>query len=293
MTSNLIGVSAALGSTISWAFGAFLFKKLGEKADSTDMTLVKTTISFFILWSISLIFGYNFSLNNQDLIFIAISGILGIAVGDSLFFAALKNLSPVVVSIILLAGPDVLNGILGVLVLKEFPSTLEWLGVILILTGLFTYIFPVKKEDNDAKTTIKGLFFAFLSLLATSASVVFIKPILIHSNTLVVTMYRMFFSSLFLLFFLLFFKKKMSSPFFNLKYGIKFTSVVFIITIGGFWLSLVAMKNCDIVLASSIMTLEPLLIFIYMVIFCQYKASIREYLALFTALSGVLLIALQ
>lgn len=293
MTGNLIGVSAALGSTISWALGAFLFKQLGKNADSTDMTLVKTFISFFILWTIALIFGYSFSLSNHDLLFIGISGILGIAIGDSLFFAALKNLSPVVVSIILLAGPDILNGILGVLVLKEFPSWIEWLGVVLILTGLFTYIFPVKKEEDDAKTTFKGLVYAFLSLLATSVSVVFIKPILLHSSTLVVTMYRMFFSSVFLLLFLLFFKKKLSSPFYNLKYGLKFTSVVFIITIGGFWLSLVAMKNCDIVLASSIMTLEPLLIFLYMVLFCHYRASFKEYIALFTALSGVLLIALQ
>lgn len=293
MTSNIIGVSAALGSTISWALGAFFFKQLGEKVDSTDMTLVKTTLSFFILWFIALILGYSFSLNNNDLIFVAISGILGIAVGDSLFFAALKNLSPVVVSIILLAGPDILNGILGVTVLKEYPSWIEWFGVILILTGLFTYIFPVKKEEGDAKTTIKGLIYALLSLLAMSCSIVFIKPVLLHSSTLIVTMYRMFFSSVCLLLFLLFFKKKISPPFLDFKYGIKFTSVVFLITIGGFWLSLVAMKNCDIVLASSVMTLEPLLIFIYMVVFCHYKAAAKEFIALLTALIGVLLIALQ
>src|SRR5207248_901079 len=93
MDSKTIGIIAALGSAFSWALGAVVFKKLGDQLSSPAMTLVKSFISAALLGLVLLVIGYT-SLNASALGLLILSGVLGIALGDTLFFAALKELTP-------------------------------------------------------------------------------------------------------------------------------------------------------------------------------------------------------
>lgn len=289
--SGLSGIFAALGSAVSWALGAVLFKKLGEKTPSIAMTAIKALSSAVMLLMLILIARINFFINIHDLIILSLSGVLGIAIGDSFFFASLKRLSPVVLSIILFAIPNIFYGTFGFIILKEMPSLQVWFGILLILTGLACILFPLKiKNTNEPKTTVIGVLFAIASILCTSISMVFIKPILQNTNSLVVTMYRALFGGLSLLLYGIIFKRNSTwmQPFLNKGYSLKFIGAVFIVTFGGFWLSLVAIKNCDVVLASTLMGLEPLFILLFIILFRKYKAELREYIGIFLALSGII-----
>src|ERR1044071_3358577 len=93
MDSNSIGILAALGSAASWALGAVLFKQVGEKLSSPAMTLVKSFISAALLGLVLLVIGYT-KVPPNALGLLVLSGVLGIAIGDTLFFAALKELTP-------------------------------------------------------------------------------------------------------------------------------------------------------------------------------------------------------
>src|SRR5437016_9169401 len=93
MDSKTIGILAALGSAASWALGAVLFKKLGDQLSSPAMTLVKSFISAALLGLALLAIGFT-NLSAHALLWLVVSGVLGIALGDTLFFAALKELTP-------------------------------------------------------------------------------------------------------------------------------------------------------------------------------------------------------
>ena len=64
-----------------------------------------------------------------------------------------------------------------------------------------------------------------------------------------------------------------------------------LIAIGGFWLSIVAFKNINLITASTLMTLEPLFILLIMMIFFNYKPLQKEVIGITITVAGILLIS--
>src|SRR5882672_4101026 len=87
MTTPAIGIAAALGSAGSWALGAILFKRIGESMSPLAMTLVKSAVSVVFLGIALLFLGFS-NVTPQNLWLMIASGLVGIAIGDTLFFAA-------------------------------------------------------------------------------------------------------------------------------------------------------------------------------------------------------------
>lgn len=292
--SSHIGIWAALGSTASWALCAVLFKKLGERLDPIGMTMVKALLSVLFLLPFIIILYGNLLLPWKDLALLAVSGCIGIALGDSFFFASLGRLSPLALAILLLAGPDVFAGVLGLVCLGEMPSWQVWSGIILIMVGMGGLLFPLPADQDgcSSKTTIYGLVFGVLALICTAASMVIIKPVLVRIPSMEATMFRMFFGGVLLLGYgILTGKlKAWSQPFRTGDYRWGFAGTVAIVTFGGFWLSLAAVKFLDLVVASALMSLEPLFVLPFMIIFGKHKPTLKEIFCMFSAVAGVLVI---
>ena len=288
-----IGITAAVISTASWATCTLILKKLGEKLDPIGMTAVKSVLSVIFLTVFMLVFGYQFLIPQEFLVPIAISGIIGITLGDSLFFASLSKLSPFLIAIILFAGPDIFSGLFGFFMLKEMPTISEWIAIFLILIGLACFIFPIEKNNEDkTKTTISGIILALLSLICTAYSMAIIKPVLVNISAVTATMYRMLFSGLSLIV-LGFISRKIfvwQDAMKDKNYNLKFSATIFLATFGGFFLSLLAVKHCELIIASSIMSLEPLFILIFMIVFCKYKPKVKELGGIIASLSGLLIL---
>ncbi len=292
MNNSIFGISIALISTLSWALCTVVLKKLGERLDPIGMTTIKAILASILLCLIIFLTGETYNIGTDKIITIAISGILGIAIGDSLFFASLNRLSPLILSIILFVGPDLFSGLFGFIFLKEMPSILSWVGIFCILTGLSFFIFPIKKENLESKTQITGIVFALLSLVCTAYSMVIIKPVLTDIPIITATMYRMLFSSVILLLFGFFTRKIFiwKQNLNNRNYNIKLAGTLSLATIGGFWLSLMSIKYCKLIIASALMSLEPFFILIFTILFFKYIPKRNEIIGLITIILGILFI---
>lgn len=295
MDNLSIGIISAILSTLSWALCSVMFKKLGEKLDAVGMTCAKASISCLILFLILFMSGTSLYVPLNSLFKIFLSGVLGIALGDSLFFAALERLSPVTLSIILFVSPIIFSGIFGFIFLNEVPSLIAILGIFFILFGLSFLIFPIKKKDNSAKTKISGILLALLSLICTTYSIVLIKPLLLNMSTMTATMYRMLFSAIVIMIYGLISKKIFiwKNILSDINYLSKFSAVVLVATIGGFWLSLLSMKYCKIVIASSLMSIEPLFILFFMILFYKYTPKIKEYFGILITVLGIIILCVR
>ena len=293
MDKTIIGIILALASTASWAVCTLVLKKLGEMLDPIGMTTVKAILGVVFLCLLILVTGTNIVLPYEALLPVILSSLLGIAIGDSLFFASLNKLSPLVLSLILFVGPDIFSGAFGIIFLGENPSILAWVGIVVVLIGLGFFIFPIKEDAQEAKTSIIGVIWAILSLMCTAYSMVLIKPVLIENSTLTVTMYRMLISAIVLLVFSIVSKKIFSwkNVLQDRSYNLKFAGTVAIATYGGFWLSLSAIKYCDLVVAGTLMSLEPLFILLFMVIFSKYVPLKKEKIGVFLTVLGIILIS--
>ena len=265
-----IGIIAALGSAASWAIGAFLFKKLGESLSPLAMTLIKGILSLIVLGAAVACTGVQ-SMDASAMGLLALSGLLGIALGDTLFFAALRLIQPHTLLVLGVLG-QVLTVAMAVVFLGEFPGWATWLGVALILVGVAAVIeSSIASEERAVR--MRGIGWGLLFVVCMSTSTIFAKPALDRlpndlATLLLATIVRMGTGTLGLLAFGLVTRSLGSwiVPFHDRRLFVSFFLAVCVITFGGFWLSLVALKYADVIIANALLSTEPVMALILGVI---------------------------
>lgn len=132
----LSGVLAALAGALCWTLASSLWRRLPTALSASQLNLLKNGLAllsllpFFgasalaALWS-----------NPWAFWLLVASGVLGIAIGDSLFFAALRRIGTRR-TLTLDAGGPAVTALLGMAALAERPSLLQWLGIALITAAL-------------------------------------------------------------------------------------------------------------------------------------------------------------
>lgn len=104
-------------------------------------------------------------LDQRDWMKFFLYGLLFITITQGAMFGGLLYLPAVTVSLWLNFTPLVV-AVLAIFLLKEFPSLLQWIGIILFIGGIFTYFFPVALSGNQET----GLIIMTLGVFANSAS---------------------------------------------------------------------------------------------------------------------------
>lgn len=183
MAVENFGEVFALVCAIMWASAVVLYKHVGESMSANTLNLVKNIIGLALLLPTALMFeGINFPLlrNSEWLILIA-SGYLGIAVADTWYLQALRNLGAGRTAIIAsLYSPFVV--ILSIVFLHERLALWQWLGFVMVLTGILVVVYQRNYQSVDRAALIKGILLAAGSVFLTAAGVVAMKPILSNSG---------------------------------------------------------------------------------------------------------------
>lgn len=283
----MIGVIAALGSAISWSVGALLFTRLGESLSSFAMTLVKGGISVLLLGIPALLLGGFSDMDAYEYYYLAISGVLGIAISDTFFFSALKEVGARAVVLLTTSG-QIFTLLLAVVLLKERLPIDGWISIALIILGIAIGILP--SSSPQRKTSLKGIVFGFISVLSMSISVILMKKGLEGTPTLYATFIRMLAgtSGMFLTGIITFRLKKWVMPFRNTTLILQFAIAVCVITFGGFWLAIVAFKYTSVAIANSLISMEPIFIIPLSAIFLKEKITFQAVIGAAMAVTGVI-----
>lgn len=287
-----IGIAAALGSAASWALGSILFKQLGERISPLALTLSKGVVSVGLLGIATLLVGYE-EIGQQPLLLLIVSGVLGIALGDSFFFEALQNLSPHVLVVLLMLG-QVVTVILAVLFLQEMPAPIVWFGIGLVVLGISIVLFS-KLTGESNKSNLRGVVFGLLSVLCMSVSIIIAKKALDSVSTIQATFIRMLAGTLGMFLFGLSTQRlaRWIVPFKDTKLIGFFLFSVCVVTFGGFWLSLVGVKYVDVAIANTLNSTEPLFVIPLAAIFLKEPISLKEIVGTLIATAGIALICLN
>ena len=287
MKPELIGAIAALASAASWAGGAILFKRAGETLSPLAMTLVKALLSV-ILFAIPLAY-YGFErMTPQVLSMLVVSGILGIAVADSLFFAALQYLGARDIVLLLCLG-QVFTVFLAVLLPRERPELWQWVGIALVIAGVTAALYS---PDTGAAThRTRGLILGLLSAAFMSYSLIVAKPALESVSGLQGAMIRMASGGLGILILGLGRGQVRNwvVSFGDLKSLKFFLAGTLVVAYGGFWLSLVAIKNGEVSINSTLISTEPMFALPLAAIFLKERVTRRALIGTVLAFVGVVL----
>ena len=286
-----IGIAAALLSAASWAFGTLMFDRLGKYMAPAAITFVKGSISLLLMVVIMACTGGFSPLSWQSYVLLAISGIVGIAIGDTLFFKSLSDLGAKTQVLFFLLG-QIMTMLLSFLLLDERLTLLQYVGAFILLAGVVIVTWG-KQEGHPNKG--RGICFGLLSILCFSMSSIVLKYSVAEIDAVPATFYRMLFGTVGILFVGVTSRNLRSwvAPLRQTKVLGAFMLNVVVITLGGFLLSTVAIKNISVSLASVLSTTEPIFVLLFAALIWSDKATRRELLGAAVTIGGLLIIMLH
>ncbi len=174
-----LGETLSLACAVCWAIGVVLFKHSGESLSANNLNFFKNCVAtLFIIPTTLLVEGFAIpSLSAAEWLVIVVSGYFGIAIADYWYFQALRIIGAGRTAIVAsLYSPFVI--LLSIFYLNESLALWQWLGFILVLTGILIVVYQKNYQAIDQKQLYRGVLYAAASVFLTAMGVVMVKPVL-------------------------------------------------------------------------------------------------------------------
>jgi drug/metabolite transporter (DMT)-like permease len=162
----LIGALAALAAALCWTLASSVWRRLPTSLSGAELNLLKNWLALAML--LPLVLGRPWPEAQGPLLLLALSGVLGIALGDSLYFAALRRLGTRRTLTIDAGGPAVAS-VGGMVWLAEVPEPLHWFGLGLITLALLLVAVQRSGDAFAGRRQLQGVVLALGALFCGSA----------------------------------------------------------------------------------------------------------------------------
>ena len=162
----LIGALAALAAAFCWTVASSLWRRLPTSLSAAELNLLKNLLAVAVL--LPLVLGRGGFGDPGSLLLLALSGVVGIAAGDSFYFAALRRLGTRRTLTIDAGGPAV-AAVGGALWLAELPEAGQWLGLALITAALLLVAWQRPAVGGAGRRELQGVLLALAALLCGSS----------------------------------------------------------------------------------------------------------------------------
>lgn len=156
MISETIGQLAALLAASFWAVATVLYHRAGSHFSPLQMNLVKGVIATPLLLIVSLLLGNSLTLTS-GLWLLALSGVIGITIGDSCHFAALRRLGPWHAMLLEYLAPP-LAAFMAWVFLADGLTAIEVAGAVITLSGVLVVV-TEKAPDKQPALSLTGILF--------------------------------------------------------------------------------------------------------------------------------------
>lgn len=145
----VLGELAALGTSLCWSGGTILFSIAGRLIGSYNVNKLRILVAAVFLTIILLLrFGTVFptGLSQHVVVYLALSGIVGLSIGDTFYFRCLVILGPRQGSLMMSLAP-LMTAFLAFLFIGERLSLMAIAGIIVTLAGV-SWVTTDKKNDS-------------------------------------------------------------------------------------------------------------------------------------------------
>jgi drug/metabolite transporter (DMT)-like permease len=179
MTADHLGQMYALLTAITWGAAVVLFKRSGDRVPPLALNLFKNLIGILLLFA-TIAFEADAlaawsSLSTRDLYILAASGILGIAIADTVFFAALNLCGVGIIAIVdCVYSPFVL--LFSVVLLGETLNWPHFVGGALVISAIVVASGHPPPPDRSRAQIVGGMFLGAGALAMMALGIVWAKP---------------------------------------------------------------------------------------------------------------------
>lgn len=177
------GEIAALSAALIWAIASFIYLKLGRQMSPLILNGTKSVIAIGLLFLTLWVLQDNPSaLTRQALIFLLLSGAIGIGIGDTAFFGTINNLGPRRALLMESLAPP-LAALVAVFFLQETLSAIAWLGIFLTVGGVTWVILEQEPTTKMRSPHLwRGIGLGFVAALSQASGAVLSRAALVESD---------------------------------------------------------------------------------------------------------------
>lgn len=187
-----IGEILALTSGVAWAVAVVLFRVSGRSIHPVGLNLGKNVLGLAFIVPTLLLLGEPLasSAPASTTLLLLLSGVLGIAVSDTLFFSALNRLGASLTAVVdCFYSPFVIA--LSFVLLGERLTLIQLAGAGLVVSAVLTVSKEGKIEKLDPKDLAAGIAYGISAMFFTALGIVMVKPVLGEVSVFRATLVRM------------------------------------------------------------------------------------------------------
>ena len=296
----MIGELAALFTALVWSFGSLCFTSAGRCIGALNVNRIRLVLGVLLLGTALLVSkGWLIQpeMTSENMFYLAISGLIGLVIGDSFLFTAMVMIGTRLTMLIYALSPAI-AGLFAWLFIDESLDMIAILGITVTLAGVIWVTRERRQDDNGKKINIsvKGILFAFLGGAGQAIGIVFAKKGMGELiDPLAGTFIRMLAAAVIIWVFSLFSGKFISTlKTIKNRKGMLFSfGGAFFGPFLGVWMSLVAVKNTEAGVAMAITSIVPVLVIPWVIIFYKEKVSARALIGAVIAVIGVFILFLH
>ncbi len=173
----MTGEIAALTTALSWAIAARLFRQLGGSFSALSMNLWKGLFTVAVLTVVILFFVPLSSLPAEAYAWLLLSGVIGIGIGDTFFFLALRRIGDSQTVLVAETLAPIFAALLAMVWIAEWLSWQQWLGVALVIISVDMVIKSKRRFATEIVPSV-GYLYAVIAAVCQAIGAVISRDIL-------------------------------------------------------------------------------------------------------------------
>ncbi|KZX55847.1 hypothetical protein A3712_05995 [Vibrio sp. HI00D65] len=298
-----IGEVAAIGAAIVWACATWIYGQFGHRFSAMQLNIIKGFVaSVMMLIVMPLIPMPEFELSANHFWILAISGIIGIAIGDSAYFAALKRIGANKTLLLESLAPP-LSGVLTLMFLGAALTLQSWLGVVITTLAVTFVVFQPSNsvsEDSTNQAQWIGIGYGLVASVCQASGVVISHYALVSGDIppLLGALIRLTIGVFAVMMIIPFVERK---PYSSIKRDLWdmtkldklwLLSAIFVGTFLALWLQQIALKNANPAIAQTLIATSPVFILVIYALKGE-KVSKQSLIGTLAAVGGISLFFYQ
>jgi len=294
--ANYTGELAALATAVFWTITAMAFEVGSKNIGSLAVNMIRLVLAFIFLSIFNLVArGYLFpsDASTHAWVWLSVSGLVGFVFGDYFLFRAFAAISARIAMLIMTLVPPI-TAVIGWALLGESMTSLEITGMVLTMSGISMAIFS-RGGENGKKIKlsypVKGILFGLGGAIGQAVGLVLSKYGMGDYHAFAATQIRIIAGLIgFAVIVIVLKKGYLIRNAFKSKPGMIGTGIGSVFgPFLGVSFSLLAVKYASTGVASTLMSIVPILIIPPAVLLFKQKISWLEVTGAFVSVAGVTL----
>ena len=174
----MTGVLAALGAALAWTSASALWRSLSNVGSALQLNCLKNSLATMLFLPILLTLPW--SRFPIDSLLLLASGVIGIALGDSFYLAALRRLGTRRTLTVEAIGP-VLASIGTVSLARESLTLQAWIGAALVSTAVLLIAWP-NGSDGNGSFNRDGLLCSLMAVICGLSGAFLARQVLVGGD---------------------------------------------------------------------------------------------------------------